>query len=273
MVVVLNSSVQLMATVSTSGVLAEEKRRVAVRRFAEARKPPTGESRASGGPRTPAATRATTGPRQPTATHEEQRGHLRGRRRGVRGAGGGRDGEQRRRAGERDAARRSRGPGRAAAARPRRRPARGSAARARRAARRRARRAARRATPPPTAAAIGSQPALTARFGGAMPWRTSPSASARPRMAPGQMPRRRADEGDDHRLPGDHAADLAGRRGHGSQERDLALALLDRQAHRAGHDEDRDEQRQAAERRGDGDQRGARLPGARATRPCRGRRR
>ena len=92
-----------------------------------------------------------------------------------------------------------------------------------------------------------------------MPWRTSPSASARPRMAPGQMPERRAHQADDRRLPGDHAADLAGRRGHGAQERDLALALLDRQAHRAGHDEDRDEQREPAERRGDGDQRGPRL--------------
>src|SRR3954452_10600694 len=57
-----------MATVSISGVLADEKRRVAVLRFDEARKPPTGESRASGGPRIPAATRATIGPRQPTAT-------------------------------------------------------------------------------------------------------------------------------------------------------------------------------------------------------------
>src|SRR4051794_35241587 len=52
-VVALNNSVQLMATVSTSGVLAEEKRRVAVRRFDDARKPPTGESRASGGPPPP----------------------------------------------------------------------------------------------------------------------------------------------------------------------------------------------------------------------------
>ena len=68
MVVELNSRVQLRATVSISGVLADEKRRVAVRRFADARKPPTGESRASGGPSTPAATRATIGPRKPTAT-------------------------------------------------------------------------------------------------------------------------------------------------------------------------------------------------------------
>jgi hypothetical protein len=35
--------------------------------------------------------------------------------------------------------------------------------------------------------------------------------------------------------------------------------LLDRQPHRAGHHEERDEQRQSAERRGDGYQLGARL--------------
>src|SRR4051794_4889877 len=66
-VVVLNSSVQLKATVSTSGVIAEEKRRVAVFRLADARKPPTGEIAENGGRRTPAITRATTGPRKPTA--------------------------------------------------------------------------------------------------------------------------------------------------------------------------------------------------------------
>src|SRR5204863_2193498 len=63
----LKSRVQLMATVSTSGVLADEKRRVAVARLADARKPPAGESRASGGPSTPAAARAPLGPRKPTA--------------------------------------------------------------------------------------------------------------------------------------------------------------------------------------------------------------
>src|SRR5215216_7676119 len=67
MVVELNSSVQLKPTVSISGVLADENRRVAVRRFADARKPPTGDIRASGGPRTVAANRATIGPRKPTA--------------------------------------------------------------------------------------------------------------------------------------------------------------------------------------------------------------
>src|SRR6185312_4499070 len=46
MVVELNNRVQLRPTVSINGVLADEKRRVAVRRFVEARKPPTGESRA-----------------------------------------------------------------------------------------------------------------------------------------------------------------------------------------------------------------------------------
>src|SRR5436309_15311311 len=56
-----------MATVRTSGVLAEENRRVAARRFADARKPPTGEIRASGGPRSPPTMRATIGPRKPTA--------------------------------------------------------------------------------------------------------------------------------------------------------------------------------------------------------------
>ena len=68
MVVLLNSSVQLMATESTSGVLADEKRRVAAPRFAEARNPPTGASAASGGPTSLAPTRAAIGPRKPTAS-------------------------------------------------------------------------------------------------------------------------------------------------------------------------------------------------------------
>src|SRR4051812_6286845 len=73
-VVVLNSSVQLRATVSTSGVMAEEKRRVAVFRLADARKPPTGEIVENGGRRTPAITRATTGPRKPTAVTRNSAG-------------------------------------------------------------------------------------------------------------------------------------------------------------------------------------------------------
>src|SRR5215212_12150148 len=67
MVVELNSSVQLRPTVSINGVLADENRRVAVRRLADARNPPTGDIRASGGPSTAAAARATIGPRKPTA--------------------------------------------------------------------------------------------------------------------------------------------------------------------------------------------------------------
>src|SRR5436305_15151347 len=68
MVVVLNSSVQLSATVRTNGVVADENTRVAVPTFADARNPPTGEIAASGGPTTRPARRATIGPRKPTAT-------------------------------------------------------------------------------------------------------------------------------------------------------------------------------------------------------------
>src|SRR3954451_24949160 len=57
-----------MATVKTSGVLADEKRRVAAARFAEARNPPTGETADSTGLRRPATMRATIGPKHPTAT-------------------------------------------------------------------------------------------------------------------------------------------------------------------------------------------------------------
>ena len=67
MVVLLKSKVQLSATDSTSGVLADEKRRVAARRLAAARKPPTGEIAESAGRRISAAMRATIGPRKPTA--------------------------------------------------------------------------------------------------------------------------------------------------------------------------------------------------------------
>ena len=239
-------------------MLADEKRRVVVRRFADARKPPTGESRASGGPSIPAATRATSGPRKPTATTRKS-AVISDVAAAVSGAPV-----------VAETANSGAAPA-SATSPPITRPgpsSRGSTAASvsawvggTRAARRPAASTASSAaaTPPPTAAAIGSQPALTVRSGGAMPWRTSPSASARPSIDPGPEPGRRADQADDRRLPRDHAADLAGRRGHRAQERDLALALLDRQAHRAGHDEDRDEQRQPAERRGDGDQRGPRL--------------
>ena len=187
MVVALNSSVQLMPTVSISGVLADEKRRVAVRRFADARKPPTGESRASGGPRTPAARRATIGPRKPTAATRKS-AVISDVAAAVSGA-----------LVVAETANSGAAPA-SASSPPITRPgpsSRGSTAASAsarvgdtRAARRPAARTASSAatTPPPTAAAIGSQPALTVRFGGAMPWLTSPSASSRPRIAPGQIP-------------------------------------------------------------------------------------
>ena len=157
-------------------------------------------------------------------------------------------------------ARRSGARGRSAAARPRRWPARGSARPARRAGRRPGRRAARPGRRRAMAAAIGSQPGGDGevRRGDAR-GATRPSVSSRPRTIPGQIPAAEPTRPTIDGLPGDHAADLAGRPGDRPQQRDLALALLDRQAHRAGDDEDRDEQRQPAERRGDGDQRGARL--------------
>src|SRR5262249_59827389 len=68
MVVVLKKRVQVRAMVSTSGVLAEEKRRVAAPRFAEARNPPTGESAASAGASSRATAYATIGPRKAAAT-------------------------------------------------------------------------------------------------------------------------------------------------------------------------------------------------------------
>src|SRR5215475_6911376 len=66
-VVVLNSSVALIATVRISGVLADEKRRVAAVRFADARKPPTGDMRERTGASKRPQRRATIGPRKPTA--------------------------------------------------------------------------------------------------------------------------------------------------------------------------------------------------------------
>ena len=142
-VVVLNSRVQLIATVSTSGVLADEKRRVAVRRFADARNPPTGESRASGGPSSAAGGARHERSEEADCQHEEERGHLRCRCSGVRSARWWprrRTAAQRRRA---PAVPRSRARGRAAVAGLRLRPARESAALVRRAVRRRGRRAAR----------------------------------------------------------------------------------------------------------------------------------
>src|SRR5215475_5480061 len=68
MVVVLKKRVQLRAMVSTSGVLADENRRVAAPRFADARNPPTGENAASGGASSRATTYGTIGPRKAAAT-------------------------------------------------------------------------------------------------------------------------------------------------------------------------------------------------------------
>src|SRR3954464_1884774 len=271
-VVELNSSVQLMATVSISGVLADEKRRVAVLRFDEARKPPTGEIRASGGPSIPAATRATIGPRQPTATTRNSAvisevaagacggagGAAGGRGGGGGGAGGRRDGKRRRRAGERhepadDAAwaeqpRLDRRLGQRAVGRPPRRAPPGAEPREQ------------RRDPPAAQGRRDRQQAgadREVRRRDAVP--DQPVGERSAHHDPGPDARGRSDEADDDGLPGDHAPDLAGGPGHCSQERDLALALLDREAHRAGHDEDGDEQRQPAERGGDRDQRGPRL--------------
>ena len=186
-VVVLNSRVQLIATVSTRGVLADEKRLAAVRRFAEARNPPTGESRASGGPSRPAAARATIGPRKPAATTRKSAviSDVAAAVSGARVVA--------------ETANRGTAPA-SASSPPITRPGPSSrgwtAASASawvggtRAARRPAARTASSAavTPPPMAAAIGSQSTLTEKVGGAMPWRTRACARARPRMTPGQMP-------------------------------------------------------------------------------------
>ena len=183
----LNSSVQLIATVSTRGVVAEENRRVAAPRFAEARNPPTGESAASGGATTRATARATIGPRKPTARtrqiafSSEVAAAVSGvcvvvemMNRGTAPA--------------------------SASSPPMTRPgpsSRGSTAASvsasvgdTRAARRPAARTASSAiaTAPPIAAAAGIQSTVTTKFGGAMPWRTSAGPSALPSTAPGQMP-------------------------------------------------------------------------------------
>jgi hypothetical protein len=57
---------------------------------------------------------------------------------------------------------------------------------------------------------------------------------------------RRAHEANERRLPYDHATNLAEHCRNRAQQRDLALALLDRETHRAGDDEHRDEHRQSA---------------------------
>ena len=251
--------------------MADEKRRVAVRRFEEARKPPTGDSRASGGPRTPAATRATIGPRKPTAATRKSAviSEVAAAVSGAQvvafetansGAAPAsaisppitRPGPDQPRldrgVGERERRRHSRGA--PSGGQDREQGGRDSAA------------DGRGDRQPAGADGEGLRGDAVAH---------EPVGELAAEDGPGPDPGRGSDQADDRRLPGDHAADLAGRPGHRSQERDLALALLDRQAHRAGHDEDRDEQRQSAERGGHGDQRGPRRPGGRDTRPCRAR--
>ena len=127
-VVELNSSVQLRPTVSTSGVLADEKRRVAVRRFAEARKPPTRRQPARAAA---PGSRPRSAPRAVRGSRPRPRGRAPSSPTSPRPCPGcwswsrPRTAAPRRRA---RSARRSRGPGRAAAARPRRWRARASAA-------------------------------------------------------------------------------------------------------------------------------------------------
>src|SRR3954447_693752 len=171
MVVLLKSRVQLIATVSTSGVLAPENRRVAVARFAAARKPPTGASRPRNGPNTQAATPAAIGPRNPAgitrkiAVSSDVAAAVSGALVVVETAN---NGAAPARATSPPITR----PG------PRTRCSTAASVRARVGGTRAARRPAARtassatATPPAMVAAIGSQPALTARYGGAMPWRT-----------------------------------------------------------------------------------------------------
>ena len=125
MVVALNSSVQLMATVSTAACWPTRSAawRCAGSRTPGSRRPAT--SRASGGPRSAGRRRAPRSvPRKPTATTRKS-AVISDVAAAVSGArGGGRDGEQRHGAGEREQPADHAARARAAAARPRRRPAR-----------------------------------------------------------------------------------------------------------------------------------------------------
>ena len=256
MVVLLKSKVQLSATDSTSGVLADEKRRVAARRFAAARKPPTGEIAESTGRSSSAAMRATIGPRKPTAA-------------------------TRKRAFSSDVAAavcglcvtaETENSGTAAAIaipppislpRPIRRGSTAASASARVGATRDARRPAASTAKSATVTPLhdGYRCGKPAGRDGEVRRRDLvPDETARKRLSEyctGNDTRRRRDEGDDHGLPRDHAAHLAGCRGDSAQQCDLVLALLDDQRHRSRDDEDRDEHAEAAERRSDGDQLGA----------------
>ena len=187
MVVVLNSRVQLIATVRTSGVVADENSRVAVPRFADARNPPTGEIAASGGPMTRLARRATIGPRKPTAMTRQMAvsSDVAAAVSGVLVVV--------------ETANSGTAPA-SASSPPMMRPgptSRGSTAASPRASvggTRAARRPAARtassvvATAQAMTAAASIQSAWTVTSGGAMPWRTSACPSVRPSTIPGQIP-------------------------------------------------------------------------------------
>ena len=95
MVVLLKSKVQLSATDSTSGVLADEKRRVAARRLAAARKPPTGEIAESSRAEQVRCEARDDRPEEADRSDEEEGVQLRRGGRCLRVVRHGRDGEQR----------------------------------------------------------------------------------------------------------------------------------------------------------------------------------
>ena len=102
MVVLLKSKVQLSATDSTSGVLADEKRRVAARRFAAARKPPTGEIAESSRAQHLRCDARDDRPEEADGSDEEEGVHLRRGGRRLRVVRHRRDREQRHRGRDRD---------------------------------------------------------------------------------------------------------------------------------------------------------------------------
>src|SRR5213595_1644047 len=233
-VVLLKSKVQLSATDNTSGVLADEKRRVAARRLAAARKPPTGEIAESAGRSISAAMRATIGPRKPTAA-TRKRAFISDVAAAVCGLCVTAETENR---------------GTAAASAipppislprliPRGSTAASASARvgATRDARRPAASTAKSATVTPLTTAPVAEPA--GRHGEVGRGDSVAHEAARQRLpecGAGDDAGCRRDEGDDRGLPRDHAAYLAGCGGDCAQECDLVLALLDDQRHRSRDD-------------------------------------
>ena len=187
MVVLTNRSEPAIATVSTSGVLAEEKRRAEERTFVTARKPPTREIRATSAPGISAAARATSGPRNAAASTSTNEMHA-----AVTAAVS---------SDSADIETSSRAVAPAIASRPpsartgpisRRSTAASCSARVglTRAARRAATQTASHAvsTPLPTATMAGIGPACIAMSSGAMPRSANALPSARPSAAPGTTP-------------------------------------------------------------------------------------